>query len=189
MSTTHRTVLFCAALITSLVGCAPSVEPGGGPAAVSKQGVVGAPAPEKGSDPAPDQASCVQGAFEGGTTCVDLGGYDKDPLAGVQQDATAACEQLGLLLSELAVDAVSCPAGSGKATYVCCPTPEPSTEPETCHEDKVGADACVDVATLESMASTRCADSGDVVATLTPLAGCPDGQASTAMISCCPPAP
>ncbi|MEP7126771.1 MAG: hypothetical protein ABJE95_37925 [Byssovorax sp.] len=190
MSTTHRTVLFCGALLGSLLGgCAPNVEPSGAPAASSRQPVVSSPGSAEKDDPAPDPAECVQGAFEGGTTCVDLGGSDKEPIAGVTAQASDACAQQGLLLSELAVDAVDCPVGSGKATYVCCPTPAPSEGPGACQDDKVGTDGCVDLATLESMAATRCAEIGSVLATASPLPGCPSGQASTAMISCCPPAP
>lgn len=190
MSTTHRTVLFCSVMMAALaLGCAPGVESSGAPAAASKQQIVSELDEEHGGDPGPDQAECVQGAFEGGATCVDLGGYDKDPIAGVQKEATVACAALGLMLSEMSVSAVECAEGSGKVSYVCCPVPPPGPASDSCHDDKVGADSCVDLATLEAAASARCAESGHVLASVSPLAGCPDDQASTAMISCCPASP
>ncbi|MEP7126772.1 MAG: hypothetical protein ABJE95_37930 [Byssovorax sp.] len=148
------------------------------------------PEPDVKPDPKPEpEDQCVQESFDGGATCVDLGGHDKDPLAGIQKQATVACAQLGLLLSELAVDAAGCAPESGKVTYVCCPMAAPTPAPETCHDDKVGAATCVDLAILEAKASTLCAQSGQKLAMISPLAGCSDGQASTATISCCPTSP
>jgi hypothetical protein len=121
--------------------------------------------------------------------CIDLGGDLKDPNSGIQLEATAACAELGLDLGGFSVDAVDCPARSGKVAYVCCPTPAPSPGVDTCYDSKVGSSTCEDLSTLEAAAATLCAQNGDALATLTPLSGCPDGQASIAMISCCPPAP
>lgn len=165
------------------------LEPCGGGQFGSISFACASPEPEVKPDPKPEPDQCVHGSFEGGTSCVDLGGYDKDPLAGVEKEATVACAQQGLLLSALSVDAVECAAQSGKVTYVCCPAALPGPAPDTCHDDKVGADTCVDLATLEAKASTLCAQSGQVLSMISPLAGCSDGQASTAMISCCPPSP
>ena len=137
-------------------------------------------------DPGPEPGQCVQGSFEGGTSCVDLGGHDKDPIAGVQKQAVVACAALGLTLSELSVAAVGCPEQSGKVSYVCCPVPPQGPVSDSCHDDKIGADFCVDLSTLEDKASALCAQSGQVLTSLSPLPGCPDGQASVAMLSCCP---
>jgi hypothetical protein len=192
MSKNHCSVLFCGAIIASLLGgCAPTVDSGDAPSVASKQPVVSEPSEKGCGDPDQGVGECVPGSFEGGETCVDLGGSDKDPIAGVYGQATTACEALGLILNKLAVDAVDCAPGSGKAQYVCCPTPPPPPEPavDSCQDDKVGFDGCVDLATLEAAASARCADTGHVLASTSPLAGCPDGQASVAVISCCPATP
>jgi hypothetical protein len=146
------------------------------------------PEPDPAPDPEPEPDQCISRAFGGGETCVDLAGFDKDPIAGIEQKASAACAELGLALGTLSVDAVGCPVQSGKVKYVCCPGPAPTPPlPDlSCQEDKIGSDTCVDLATLKAAASTRCAEIGRVLTSLSPLAGCPDDQASVALITCCP---
>jgi len=131
------------------------------------------------------QPACTPYNLGGDGVCFDV--------ATIKQNASLACEKVGLRLSDyFPTDA--CGDGTyGAAKYDCCPVPPPPPPPLpsdcTTQSSEGSSSSCKPAGSWKDVAGEACQAAGSMLSAYTPYEDCGDGNYRSVKYTCCGKAP